>query len=104
MRQWTFITHHAAVLLLMARRIQITARELASEVGITERSVRMIIRDLEAEGYISKIRKGRLVHYTINHRLPLRHRTQQDKAVGELLATLGGLPLRKKVSTRKVSS
>jgi DNA-binding transcriptional regulator PaaX len=104
MRQWTFITHHAAVLLLMARRIQITARELAHDVGITERAVRMIIRDLGEEGYISKIKKGRLVHYSINKKLPLRHRTQQDKAVGELLATLGGPSLRKKISTRKVSS
>jgi predicted ArsR family transcriptional regulator len=88
-KQWTFLTNHALVLLFLARHPRITARELALEVGITERAVRTIIADLEAAGYIGKTREGRQVKYDVNHQMPLRHRTQQDTAVGDLLQTLG---------------
>lgn len=92
MKKWTFITHHAAILLMMARKPRITALELAARVGITERSVRTIISDLEREGYITKQREGRSVSYTVNAHLPLRHATQNDKAVGQLLSVLAGSP------------
>jgi predicted DNA-binding transcriptional regulator YafY len=89
MGEWTFLTNHAVVLVYLARHPQITARELAFSIGITERAVRKIIADLEAEGYISKAREGRGVRYSINSHLPLRHRTQKDKSVEGLLFTLG---------------
>jgi DNA-binding transcriptional ArsR family regulator len=88
-KQWTFLTNHALVLLFLARHPRITARELALDVGITERAVRTIIADLEVAGYIGKTREGRQVQYDVNHEMPLRHRTQQDTAVGDLLQTLG---------------
>jgi predicted ArsR family transcriptional regulator len=89
MAEWTFLTNHAVVLVYLARHPKITARELASSIGITERAVRKIIADLEAEGYISKAKEGRGVRYSINSQLPLRHRTQKDKSVEGLLFTLG---------------
>jgi DeoR/GlpR family transcriptional regulator of sugar metabolism len=92
MKQWTFITHHAAILELMAINPRITARDLSSRVGITERTVRTIISDLEQGGYITKIREGRTVLYTVNPNLSLRHPTQNDKAVGQLLSVLGWSP------------
>lgn len=39
MPAWTFITKHGAVLSLVASQPQITDREIAAELGITERSV-----------------------------------------------------------------
>jgi len=92
MRRWTFITHHAAVLVLMAVHPRITARDLSTRVGITERTVRTIISDLEQDGYITKAHEGRTVAYTVNPDRSLRHPTQSNKAVGQLLAILGGLP------------
>jgi predicted ArsR family transcriptional regulator len=89
MAEWTFLTNHAVVLVYLARHPQITARELALSIGITERAVRKIIADLEAERYISKAREGRGVRYSINSQLPLRHRTQKDKSVSKLLDALG---------------
>jgi DNA-binding transcriptional ArsR family regulator len=89
MKQWTFITHHAAVLVLMANHSRITARELAQQVGVTERTVRMIISDLEAGGYIQKVREGRGVQYRVYPEIPLRHQVQQETAVGQLLEVLG---------------
>jgi DNA-binding transcriptional ArsR family regulator len=87
-KPWTFITHHAAVLSLLARYPRITAREISREVGITERRVRMIISDLDEGGYISKIREGRGVRYTVNVERPMRHKTQRDVAVSRLLSIL----------------
>jgi predicted ArsR family transcriptional regulator len=89
MAEWTFLTNHAVVFICLAKHPQITARELAFSIGITERAVRKIIADLEAEAYISKAKEGRGVRYSINSRLPLRHRTQKDKSVNKLLEALG---------------
>jgi predicted transcriptional regulator len=87
-KPWTFITNHAAVLSVLAKHPRITAREISQEVGITERSVRMIIYDLEKGGYISKIREGRGVRYLVDFKRPMRHKTQQDVAVSHLLSIL----------------
>jgi predicted transcriptional regulator len=89
MSKWTFVTNHALVLVYLANHPRITALELSSSIGITERAVRKIIADLEAERYISKEREGRRVRYSINKKLPLRHQTQQDKSVYRLLEALG---------------
>ncbi len=89
MGKWTFITNHAVVLSYLARHPSITARELALEIGITERAVRSIIADLEAEGYIAKAKEGRRVWYSVKAGLPLRHSTQHGKEVGRLLKLLG---------------
>ena len=87
---WTFVTNHAFVLSFLAKQPAITARELSLEIGITERAVRKIIADLKAEGYIAKKKEGRRVRYKINPGVPMRHHTQQGKAVGKLLHILVG--------------
>jgi DNA-binding transcriptional ArsR family regulator len=87
-KPWTFITNHAAVLSLLAKHSRITAQEVSREVGITERSVRMIISDLYKGGYISKIREGRGVRYRVDSERPMRHKTQRAIAVNHLLSIL----------------
>ena len=89
MAEWTFLTNHALVLVFLANHPSITARELSSQIGITERAVRKIIADLYGEGYVEKSREGRRVSYKINHEIPLRHKTQRDKVVGDMLKVLG---------------
>jgi predicted transcriptional regulator len=88
--KWTFLTNHAIVLLALVNNPRITAIEIAKFVGITERTVRKIISDLERDGYIKKIKIGRRVQYQINPHLPLRQKSQQSKDVGRLLRTLSG--------------
>jgi len=102
MAKWTFVTNHAVVLTYLAKHPSITARQLALEIGITERAVRTIIADLEAEGYIVKAKEGRRVRYGVKAGLPLRHSTQPDKQVGKLLKVLGwaGKPARKQSSKK----
>ena len=87
---WTFLTNHALVLLFLKKQPNITARELALSIGITERSVRKIISDLELESYIEKSKEGRRVRYQINSKLYFRHPTQKDNSIEKLLKTLTG--------------
>jgi DNA-binding transcriptional ArsR family regulator len=89
MRRWKFVTNHALVLCLIAQQPRITARDIALAIGITEKATRNIINDLEADGYITKAREGRRIRYGIDTELPLRHKMQEDKAVGDLLEILG---------------
>jgi DNA-binding transcriptional ArsR family regulator len=88
MATWTFLTNHAIVLLFLANHPLITGRKLSELIGITERSVRNIISDLESEGYIKRSKEGRQVRYKTNPHLPLRHHTQKDKAIRILLEAL----------------
>jgi DNA-binding transcriptional ArsR family regulator len=96
---WKFVTNHALVLCLIAQQPRITAREIAANVGITEKATRNIISDLEADGYITKTKEGRRIRYGIDSELPLRHELQEDKAVGDLLEVLGWEKRRKRVTT-----
>jgi len=84
-KKWTFITNHAAVLTLLDHKEHLTSREIATVLGITERTVIRIIKDLEVEGYITKRKEGRENRYTINKDLPLRRNDQREVPVRELL-------------------
>lgn len=89
MSQWTFLTNHAQVLISIARNQSATAREIANQVGITERAVQRILRDLHDAGYISHTRDGRTNRYEIHADAPMRHPAQQGHAVRELIELLG---------------
>ena len=99
MPRWKFATNHAMVLCLVAQQPRITAREISLSLGVTERTTHNIISDLEADGYITKTREGRRIRYGINAELPLRHKMQQDKAIGDLLEMLGWEKRRKRVKS-----
>ena len=86
---WTFLTNHAQVLLCVANSPSITAREIAIQVGITERAVQRILRDLDEAGYISHTREGRQNRYEIHADRPMRHPAQHGHAVRDLLDLLG---------------
>jgi len=88
--QWTFLSNHGHVLVLLAQDPDIRLRDLAATIGITERAAQMIVGDLEAAGYVTKQRVGRRNHYTLNPRMPLRHRHAEDHEVQELLAMFTG--------------
>ncbi len=89
MAEWTFVTNHAMVLSVVATQSRITAREVALKIGITERTVRAIIADLDAAGYITKKKLGRGTRYRINPDLSLRHDAHREIAVGDFLQALG---------------
>lgn len=87
-QQWTFLTNHSHVLVLLARNPSIVLREVALQVGITERAVQRIIADLEAGGIIERRKIGRQNQYQIRADQSLRHPIESHRTIGELLALL----------------
>jgi hypothetical protein len=85
---WTFLTNHSHVLILLARHPSIVLRDVAAQVGITERAVQRIIADLEADGFIEREKIGRQNHYRILLELPLRHPIEAHRSIGDLLSLL----------------
>lgn len=83
---WTFLSNHAHVLLLLARDKRIRLRDVATAVGITERAVQGIVKDLEAGRYLRRIREGRCNIYTVNRNLPLRHPIEAHRKIASLIA------------------
>lgn len=88
MTEWTFLTNHALVLLHIAYHPMTTAREISTYVGITERAISKLISNLDEEGYITKKKVGRRIHYSINPELLLRHDNVREIAVGDFLKVL----------------
>lgn len=88
MGNWTFITTHGAVFMFVARNPQVTALEIATKLGITERSVRRVIKDLETEGYITKRRRGRINQYKVNLNARLRRSENKHLKARDLLKVL----------------
>jgi DNA-binding MarR family transcriptional regulator len=85
---WTFVTNHAIVLLQVSKHPDLTVREIAERVGITERAVHRILTDLSRSEYVTRTRVGRRSHYSVSTRQPMRHPTLQNIAVAKLLAAL----------------
>ena len=83
---WTFLSNHAHVLILLAKEPEILLRDVADLVGITERAVQKIVADLEKSGFFKKEKIGRCNRYNINMKIPLRHPLEAHKQIGELLS------------------
>jgi hypothetical protein len=88
MASWSFLTNHARVLLCIARDPGIRLRDLAAEVGITERRAQDIIGDLAQAGYVIKDKTGRRNNYRIQQHLPLQDRVGRPRAIGDVLDLL----------------
>ncbi len=84
-RSWTFLTNHGHLLVAISRRPRARIRDLAEEIGITERAAQLILRDLEGAGYIIKEKVGRRNEYTVEPDAHLRHPAESSVAVRSLL-------------------
>lgn len=91
MAHWTFLTHHAHVLLAVAKNPDATIEEIAQAVGITPRSAVTILNDLDATGYLERERRGRRNHYVLHRDRPLRHPSNSAHTVDELIEALRDL-------------
>ena len=80
-----FLTSHARVLLCLARNPQARMRDVADALGITERAVQRVVKDLEVSGYIDVRREGRRNVYALETRLPLRHPAEGARTIAALL-------------------
>ena len=89
---WHFLTNHTHVLLCISDDPDITVRELAARVAITERAVMRIIGDLDRAGAIDRSREGRRNRYTIHPEHHLHHPLEEHCSVGDLIRMFRGTP------------
>lgn len=85
---WTFLTNHSHVLLCIAENPDVLMREVAAQVGITERAAQRIVSELEYAGYLSHEKVGRRNRYEVHSDLPLRHPLEDHLEIGALLRIL----------------
>ena len=83
--RWTFLSNHAHVLILISKDPDIRLREIADQVGITERAVQRIVSDLETDQYVERARVGRRNRYLVHPELPLRHPLEAHRRIGALI-------------------
>lgn len=82
---WTFLTNHAHVIAVLNINPDRVLREVALDVGITERAVQRIVQDLVEGGFIAIERIGRRNHYRVLKKQPLRHPIESHRTIGDLL-------------------
>ena len=82
---WTFLSNHGHVLVALSRDPKMRIRDLAGEIGITERSVRSILVDLEEAGYVVISKVGRQNVYKIVADKSFRHPAESKHQVRQLL-------------------
>jgi DNA-binding transcriptional ArsR family regulator len=87
---WTFLSNHTHVLVCLAADPEQTLRDVALQVGITERAVQRIVAELESAGALSRERDGRRNRYRLDRTLPLRHPLEQHCRIGDVLALVLG--------------
>ena len=86
--RWTFLTNHAHVLAVLHSDPEKVLREVAVEVGITERAVQRIVNELEEEGFIKRERIGRQNRYKVITSKSLRHPIEAHRKIGDLLRVI----------------
>lgn len=87
-QDWTFLSNHAHVLICLYRDPSVRLRDLALNVGITERAVISIVEDLEEAGILDRSKEGRRNKYKIHESISLRHQLESHKTIGDLLKLL----------------
>ncbi len=88
---WTFLTNHSHVLLCLAKSPSARIRDLALEIGITERAVQRIVSDLTEGGYIDKIKDGRSNTYTVDITRNLKHPIESHRKISDLISVIYGV-------------
>jgi predicted transcriptional regulator of viral defense system len=97
---WAFLTNHARVLVCIAHDPGIRLRDIGERLEITERAAHRIVAELNAAGYITRVRNGRRNLYTINTHLPLPDAIAREQSIGELLEILTGAAATKRRADR----
>jgi hypothetical protein len=103
MSEWSFLTNHARVLVCISHDPGLRLRDIATSVGITERSAYAIVNDLTAAGYVVKDKDtdSRRNRYQIQTHLPLPDAIGRERTIGEVLDVLVDSNTRKPARTAR---
>lgn len=82
---WTFLSNYSHVLICLSRDSHLTMREVATQVGITERAVQRIVKELIESRVLQVEKQGRNNVYYVHAATPLRHPLESHRTVGDLL-------------------
>jgi hypothetical protein len=93
---WSFFTNHARVLICITDDPGVRLRDIATMVGITERSAYGIVTELATAGYVVKEKDGRRNRYHVQAHLPLRESIGRERTIGEVLDLLVDANVHKK--------
>ncbi len=88
MSSWMFLSNHGRALLCIAHDPDVRLRDIAAELGITERRAYALVSDLADGGYVVKERDGRRNRYSIQEQLPVPELADRDLAIGQVLGVL----------------
>jgi hypothetical protein len=83
-----FLTNHALVLASLAGDPGLRMRDIADRVGVTERAVESIVRDLTDRGYLTKVRTGRRNRYRLHLDRPFQHPLVSHRSLSRLVQAL----------------
>jgi DNA-binding Lrp family transcriptional regulator len=83
-----FLTNHALVLASLAGDPGLRMRDIADRVGVTERAVESIVRDLTVGGYVTKVRTGRRNRYRLHIDRPFQHPLVSHRSLSRLVQAL----------------
>jgi len=82
---WTFLKNHGHVLVCLADDPDVLLRDVAANIGITERAVQQIVTDLEQAGIILRMRVGRRNRYLVRREERFRHVLEAGVTIGEFV-------------------
>ena len=82
---WTFLSNHALVMMCLVDDPTVRMRDVAVQVGITERAVQRILTELEEGKYLQRHREGRRNYYIVDLTQSMRHPMTRNSRVADLL-------------------
>jgi len=82
---WAFFSNYAHVLVCLTHKPQPTMRQIAAQVGITERAVQRILAKLIMADVVNIRKVGRRNSYKIDLNQQLRHPLECHKTIGEFI-------------------
>ncbi len=81
---WSFLSTHGRVLIALTRDPELRLRDIAVQVGITERAAQNIVNELVDGGYLERTRVGRRNRYLVRGDRPLPDSMIRMQRVAEL--------------------
>jgi predicted transcriptional regulator len=101
--RWGLLTNHALVLIHVTEHRRSTLREIASDVGITERAALSILRALEEDAIISRRKEGRRNVYSVDMEALLAHRSHGRYSIEQIATALFAISGRSAVPAAPVA-
>jgi DNA-binding IclR family transcriptional regulator len=87
MTTWSLLSNHGRALLCLAQDPDLRLRDLAAQLGITERRAFDLVNDLTKAGYVIKEKDGRRNRYHVQEHLLLPD-VARDRTLGDILGAL----------------